>query len=76
MELSTHIWELKAKSIGIWLQVLALAMVAHGNWVYDLTEKLTRAKAEPSSLLKALDEFTCQCRHMNKFTLKSYKISQ
>ena len=61
MELSTHIWELKAKSTGIWLQVLALVMVAHGNAIYDLTEKLTRAKADPSSLLKALDEFTCQC---------------
>ena len=72
-ELSKHIWELKAKR-----DIASRARPCNGctrKCDLCLTEKLTIAKADPSSLLNALDEFICQCRHMNKFTLKSFKIS-
>ena len=38
-----------------------------------LTEKLVIMKADSESLLNTRDEFVSKCRHMNKFTLRSFK---
>ena len=45
---------------------------------YDpfLTKKLMIVKPDPSFLLNTCDEFISECRHMNKFALKCFKISQ
>ena len=40
-----------------------------------LTEKLTIIKADPESLLNTCDELVSKCRHMNKFTLRCFKMN-
>ena len=78
-ELSKHIWELKGNSIQhqiIW-DIASRARPYNGSTRkcdLCLPEKLTIAKADPSFLLNTRDEFISKCRHMNKFTLKSFKI--
>ena len=75
-ELSKHIWELKGNTIQ---HQITRARPYNGSTMkcdLCLTEKLTIAKADPSSLLNTRDEFISKCRHMNKFTLKCFKISQ
>ena len=80
-ELSKHIWELKGNTIQhqISWDIASRARPYNGSTRkcdLCLTEKLTIAKADPSSLLNTRDEFISKCRHMNKFTLKCFKISQ
>ena len=80
-ELSKDICELKENSIQhqiIW-DIASRARPFNGctrKCDLYLTEKLMIAKADPSSLLNTHDKFISKCRHMNKFTLKCFKISQ
>ena len=76
-----HIWKLKGNSI----QHQISWHIASRPRFYNgctrkcdlcLTEQLTIAKADPFSLLNTRDEFISKCRHMNKFTLKCFEISQ
>ena len=80
-ELSKHIWQLKGNSIRhqISWDIASRARPYNGctrKWDLCLTEKLMIAKEDPSSLLITRDEFITICRHMNKFTLICFKISQ
>ena len=80
-ELSKHIWELKGNSIQhqIGWDIASRARPYNGctrKCDLCLTEKLMITKADPSSLLDTRDEFISKCRHMNKFTLKCFKINQ
>ena len=80
-ELSKHIWKLKGNSIQhqIGLDIASRARPYNGctrKCELCLTKKLTIAKADPSSLLNTPDELISKCRHMNRFTLKCFKISQ
>ena len=76
-ELSGHIWELKGNSIQhqISWDIASRACPYNGcTWKCDLclTEKLMKAKIDPSSL-HTHDEFISKCRHKNKFILKYLK---
>ena len=78
---SKHIWELKWNGIHhqISWDIAWRALPYNGctrKCNLCLTERLMIAKADPSSLLNTRDEFISKCRHMNKFTLKCFKISQ
>ena len=80
-ELSKHIWELKGNGIQhqtSW-DIASRARPYNGctrKCDLCLTEKFMIAKAGPSALLSTCDEFISKCRHMNKFTLKWFKINQ
>ena len=80
-EPSKHIWELNVNNI----QYQISGDIAWRARPYNgcarkcnlcLTEKLMIAKANSSSLLNTRDESISKCRHMNKFTLKCFKINQ
>ena len=80
-ELSKHICELKGNSLQ---HQISWDIASRARPYNDcrrkcdlcLRQKLMIAKADPSSLLNTRDEFISKCRHMNKFTLKYFKISQ
>ena len=80
-ELSKHIWELKGNGIQhqtSW-DIASRARPYNGctrKCDLCLTEKFMIAKAGTSALLSTCDEFISKCRHMNKFTLKWFKINQ
>ena len=76
-EFSEHIWKLKGNSIQhqISWNIASRACPYNGcTWKCDLclTEKLMKAKIDPSSLLTH-DEFISKCRHKKKFALKHLK---
>ena len=80
-ELYKHIWELKENSFQDQITWdIASRTRPYNGWTRErdlcLTEKLTIAKSDSSSLLKTRDEFISKCSHINKFTVKCFKISQ
>ena len=80
-ELSKQISELKGNSIQHQISWDIASRVRPYNGCTSkcdlcLTEKLMIAKADLSSLLNTRDEFISKWRHMNKFTLKCFKVSQ
>ena len=79
-ELSKYIWELKDNNIQHnqrWCIASKACPYVCGSRKSNLclTEKLTNIEADPKSLLNTRDELVPKCRHMNKFTLKRFKIN-
>ena len=75
-ELSKYIWELKQNSIQYQIRGDIASRARTQKCDLCMTEKLTRAKTDPCSLLSTRDEFNSKCKHMSKLSLKCFKIRQ
>ena len=80
-KLPKHLWKLKGNTIQHQISRniasrARLHSVSTRKCDLCLTEKLAIAKADSSFLFNTCEEFISKCRHMNKFTLKYFKISQ
>ena len=77
-QLSKYIWELKDNNFQHNLKWCIASKARHyvcGSRMCDLclTEKLTIIKADSESPWNTRDELVSKSRHINKFTLKSFK---